>query len=65
MMKVELLTALGKLVVAGEQAGFSLEELIQLLNDGVSMETILEMIACRLDAKMSGELPRASSRWVM
>ena len=65
MMKVELLTALGKLVVAGEQAGFSLDQLIQLLNEGVSMETILEMIAWRLDARKPGAVPTASSQWVM
>jgi hypothetical protein len=40
-MNVQLLTALSKLVVAGEQARFTVEELIRLLNAGIGMEAIL------------------------
>ena len=64
-MKVSLLTALSKLVVAGEQAGFTIEELIQLLNKGTSVETILELITLRLEARMPEVAPLACSRWVM
>ncbi len=52
-----------KLAIAGEQAGFSLEQMIQILNAGVSVETLLHLIEWRL-----GEaVPNAarSSRWIM
>jgi hypothetical protein len=33
-----------KLAVAGEQAGLSVEQMIRLLNDGLAVETLLELI---------------------
>jgi hypothetical protein len=41
-----------RLAMAGEQAGFTLEQMIQILNAGVSVETLLNWI----------ELPLGSSR---
>jgi hypothetical protein len=52
-----------KLAMAGEQAGFSLEQLIQILNAGVSVETLLNWIEVRLDGVDPG--PPRSSRWIM
>jgi hypothetical protein len=52
-----------KLSVAGEQAGFSLEQMILLLNAGASVETLLHLIECRLNA--AGHSPDRSSRWIM
>lgn len=49
-----------KLAVAGEQAGFSLEEMIQILNAGVSVETLLHLIELRLS-----EAAPSSSSWIM
>jgi hypothetical protein len=49
-----------KLAVAGEQAGFSLEEMIQILNAGVSVETLLHLIELRLR-----EAAPSSSSWMM
>jgi hypothetical protein len=51
-----------KLAIAGEQAGFSLEDMIQILNAGVTVETLLHLIERRL----SEEAPvLRSSRWVI
>ena len=40
--------AIRKLAAAGEQAGFSLDQMIQLLNSGMSVVTLLDLIAWRL-----------------
>ena len=42
--KQSLTRAVGKLAVAGEQAGFTLEQMIQLLNDGLTVEALLDII---------------------
>ena len=39
-----LIGAIRKLALAGEQAGFSVEEMIELLKTGVSVETILDLV---------------------
>jgi len=44
-----LIGAIRKLALAGEKAGFSVEEMIELLNTGVSMETLLNLICFRLE----------------
>jgi hypothetical protein len=52
-----------KPAIAGEQAGFSLEEMIQMLNAGITVETLLQLIEWHL-----GEVrpsPARSSRWIM
>ena len=43
-----LIGAIRKLALAGEQAGFSVEEMIELLKTGVSVETLLDLV-CRTD----------------
>jgi len=48
MEKPSLLTAVGKLAIAGEQAGFKIEQMIELLNEGLSVETLLDLIYWRL-----------------
>ena len=55
------MTAVEKLVRAGEQAGFSVEQMIQILQTGTSVENLLHMIEWRL----STVAPSSSSRWVM
>jgi len=64
-MNVQLLTALSKLVVAGEQAGFSVDELIRLLNAGIGMEDILNLISLRLELREAETVAASSSRWIM
>jgi len=68
MEKSSLLTAVSKLAMFGERAGFSLERMIQLLNTGVSVHTLLQLIAQRLDddARKPVAAPTcSSSRWIM
>jgi len=60
-MEKPIMTAIGKLVLAGEQAGFSVEQMIQLLQTGGSVETLLCFIELRLSPPTGGR----SSRWVM
>ena len=55
------ITAIEKLVLAGEQAGFTVEQMIQILQTGASVEALLHMIESRL----SPVAPSSSSRWVM
>ena len=49
MATPSLVRAIGKLAAAGERAGFTLEEMIQLLDSGVSVATLLELISRRLE----------------
>jgi hypothetical protein len=48
MEQPAMATAVEKLVLAGEQAGFSVEQMIQLLQTGATVETLLSMIELRL-----------------
>jgi len=61
-----LISAINKLAIAGEEAGFSLEQMIQLLDDGLSVEALLDLIAWSLNRRQRvlPELP-CSSDWVM
>jgi hypothetical protein len=43
-----LLSAVDKLAIAGERAGFSTEQMIRLLNAGFSVDDLLQLIAARL-----------------
>ena len=65
MKRASLVAAVSKLAVAGEQAGFSLEHMIQLLNAGLSVETLIELIAWRFEGKNEPRPLAASSCWIM
>ena len=55
-------TSVFKLALAGEQAGFSVEQMIELLNAGITVETLL----CVIEWRLGGAVPLArSSRWIM
>jgi hypothetical protein len=43
-----LVLAVSKLAAAGEQAGFTLEQMIELLDHGLEVQNLLEMIQLRL-----------------
>ena len=43
--------AVEKLAQAGERAGFCVEDLIRILNAGVSVECLLELIELNLQAR--------------
>jgi hypothetical protein len=62
MEQTNLMTAIAKLVLAGEQAGFTVEQMIQLLRTGTSIEVLLSMIEWRLPPCTSEP---CSSRWTM
>ncbi len=64
MQTAALVSGVNKLAMAGEQAGFSVEQMIQMLNAGVTIETLLELISWRL-GQVSRTTPLAhSSNWV-
>ena len=64
-MRRAQVAATNKLAVAGEQAGFTLEQMIQLLDSGMSVETLLEMIAWRFESMQGTSRPLAASSWRM
>lgn len=51
-----------KLAMAGEQAGFTVEQMIQMLNAGVTIEGLLRLIEWRFNSQPE---TLRSSRWVM
>ena len=62
-----LVLATSKLAAAGEQAGFTLEQMIELLNRGLGVETLLELICWRLHGGSLGISSAScarSSGWV-
>ncbi|HXJ91151.1 MAG TPA: hypothetical protein VMS18_30365 [Candidatus Binatia bacterium] len=66
MAKPSLTKAIEKLAAAGGQAGFSVEQMIEMLNSGVSIETLIELISLRLGVlHTSPPTPVSSTRWVM
>lgn len=61
-------TTAHKLALAGEQAGFTLEEMISMLDCGITMEILLGLIELRLASQKQPEKPiieAHSSWWVM
>ncbi|HTR24629.1 MAG TPA: hypothetical protein VMI10_11650 [Terriglobales bacterium] len=46
-----LISAIDKLAIAGERAGFTTEQLIRLLNAGLSVEDLVQLISNRLCAQ--------------
>jgi hypothetical protein len=45
--------AIRKLAIAGEPAGFTLDQMIELLNSGLSVLVLLDLITPRLDPSQS------------
>lgn len=61
-----LVLAISKLAAAGQQAGFSLEQMIELLDGGVEVKTLLELICWRLHGlPLLPVTGGSSSCWVM
>ena len=50
MQQATLVLAVERLTQAGEQVGFSVENMIQMLNAGVTVETLLGLIERSLQA---------------
>ena len=66
MQRLLLMSAINKLAVAGELAGFSLEQMIQILDDGLSVETLLDLITWSLERRQQALTSLSgTSNWVM
>ena len=63
MENPSLQTAINKLAIFGERAGFGVEQMIQILNAGISMDTLLQLIASNLEVKKPAA--PSSPRWIM
>ena len=48
----DIASCVAKVVVAGQQAGFTIEEMIEFLQNGLKLETLIDLIAARLEIKM-------------
>jgi hypothetical protein len=62
MDRPSLAASVCKLAMAGEQAGFTVEQMIKLLKSGITVETLLDIIERRLSAAAP---EGRSSRWIM
>jgi hypothetical protein len=66
MARTSLMIAIRRLAIAGEQAGFTLEEMIELLSEGLSVENLFDLISLQL---AETETPIASrprsSAWIV
>lgn len=61
-----LVLAISKLAAAGEQAGFTLEQMIELLDHGLEVETLVDLIRMRLHpAATTADQAVSCYRWVI
>jgi hypothetical protein len=63
MEKPSLQTAITKLAIAGEQAGFTVEQMIELLNQALTVLALLDLIQWRLS--LHGPRSHSSSHWAV
>ena len=63
MEKSTLQSGIQKLALIGEQVGFTVEQMIELLNAGVGVETLLDLISWRLEQSAPLSPIIRSSRW--
>jgi hypothetical protein len=57
----DLGNSVAKLAILGEQAGFKVQDMIDLLHAGISLETLLDLIAWRLEAQVSRQTETQST----
>jgi hypothetical protein len=65
MPKDTLERAVCKLAIAGEQAGYSVEQMIDFLNSGLTVEGLLDLIALRLEKLPQCCAPSPPSGWIV
>lgn len=65
MDQATLISGIAKLATAGQEAGFTVEQMIQLLNAGLSVESLVELIAWRLEQPKPMPPVGCSSGWVV
>jgi hypothetical protein len=61
----KLLSGVEKLAVAGQQAGFSIEQMIGFLSAGMAVATLLDLISWRLEQPQPMVPVLSSSHWVV
>ena len=64
MATPSLQNSICKLAMAGEQAGFTVEQMIRMLNAGVTIEGLLGLIEWRLGTGVPESQTR-TSQWVI
>jgi hypothetical protein len=67
-MEPPLLRAISKLAQAGEHAGFTIKEMILLLEAGLSVPDLIQLIELRIqtrEEKLATPPVHPSSHWVM
>lgn len=64
MDKTTLVSGIAKLASAGQQAGCTVEQMIELLNAGLGVEVLVELIAWRLEQPTRVAIAR-SSTWIV
>lgn len=65
MDKPTLVSGIAKLASAGQQAGFTLEQMIGLLNAGLGVEGLVDLIAWRLEQPQPQGPLSPGSTWVI
>jgi hypothetical protein len=55
--------AIAELAIASDRAGFRIEQMIELLDAGLSVASLLDLIAWTLEHRTSGAI--CSSGWVV
>lgn len=65
MDKAALLSGIAKLAKAGQQAGLSVEQMIHLLNSGLEVEGLVDLIAWRLEQSEQMAPVSCSSCWIV
>lgn len=63
MAKPDLVQSVYKLALVGEEAGLTLEDMIQILQAGASVKTLLGLIEARLGTDTHH--PTSSSAWIV
>jgi hypothetical protein len=51
-----LVSAVSKLALVGQRAGFSIDEIIRMLNGGLTVEELLELIELRLEKTATSDM---------
>jgi hypothetical protein len=64
MDKAKLVSGIAKLATAGQQAAFSVEQMIQLLNAGLEVKGLIDLIAWRLEQPNRVVPVACSSCWI-
>jgi hypothetical protein len=63
--KATLVSGIAKLATAGQRAGFTIEQMIGFLNAGLEVESLMDLIAWRLEQSKPLAPIASSSRWIV